>query len=92
VIADIANKAILRFVGAGLKEFKICVLTITYMKFVTLAHIVMRHRIYLMKETMRFIEDTWLGLCIGRAYTRPKSKTVGITRLKKQRATITVSP
>ena len=84
MIADIANKATVRFVGAGLKEFKICVLTITYMKFATFTDIVMRHRIYLMKETMRFIEDTWLGLCIGRAYTRPKSKTVGITRLKKR--------
>ena len=60
MIADIANKATLRFVrdSAGLKEFKICVLTITYMKFVTFAHIVMRHRIYLMEETMRFTEDT----------------------------------
>jgi hypothetical protein len=65
VIADIANKATLRFVGAGLKEFKICVLTITYMKFATFTDIVMRHRIYLMEETMRFTEDTWSGRDIG---------------------------
>ena len=55
------------FVGdsTGLKEFKICVLTITYMKFATFADIVMRHRISLMEETMRFIEDTWLGRGMG---------------------------
>ncbi|MGD9106558.1 MAG: hypothetical protein PVJ87_06970 [Desulfobacterales bacterium] len=50
---------------SAFKTYVIRALAITYMKFATFADIVMRHRISLMEETMRFIEDTWLGRGIG---------------------------